>query len=67
MAIEIPGKHLQAPPSSITCGQLSAELRQAKQACNDYFGVAPLRPLLQPAREAESHEELCLSASIFIE
>eukprot|EP00953_Heterococcus_sp_UTEX-ZZ885_P027828 14886-Heterococcus_DN1.PRE.1 len=33
----------------------------------DYFGVAPLRPLLQPAREAESHEELCLSASIFIE
>jgi hypothetical protein len=33
----------------------------------DYFGIAPLRPLLQPTREAESYEELFLSASIFVE
>jgi hypothetical protein len=33
----------------------------------DYFGVAPLRPLLQPTRQAETYEQLCFSASIFVE
>jgi BTB/POZ domain len=33
----------------------------------DYFGVAPLRPLLQPAREAETYEQLWFSVSIFVE
>jgi hypothetical protein len=33
----------------------------------DYFGIAPLTPLLQSVRETLSYEDLCYDASIFIE